>query len=51
MIRVLLAEDHPVVRAGLKGLLGTAEDVELVGAAADGEEAVELAAKLDPTSS
>ena len=36
MIRVLLAEDHPVVRAGLEGLLGGAEGVELVGAAADG---------------
>ena len=48
MIRVLLAEDHPVVRAGLEALLGTAEDVELVGAAADGEEAVELATALEP---
>src|SRR5690349_16080964 len=48
MIRVLLAEDHPVVRAGLEALLGSAEDVELVGAAADGEEAVELAAALEP---
>jgi DNA-binding NarL/FixJ family response regulator len=48
MIRVLLAEDHPVVRAGLEGLLGGAADVELVGAAADGEEAVELAARRSP---
>jgi DNA-binding NarL/FixJ family response regulator len=48
MIRVLLAEDHPVVRAGLEALLGSAEDVELVGAAADGEEAVELAAAREP---
>jgi len=48
MIRVLLAEDHPVVRAGLEALLGSAEDVELVGAAADGEDAVELAAALEP---
>jgi len=48
MIRVLLAEDHPVVRAGLEGLLGGAEDVELVGAAADGEEAVGLAAERSP---
>jgi len=40
MIRVLLAEDHPVVRAGLEGLLGAAEDIELLGAAADGEQAV-----------
>ncbi len=48
MIRVLLAEDHPVVRAGLEALLGAAEDVDLVGAAADGEEAVELATALEP---
>jgi len=48
MIRVLLAEDHPVVRAGLEGLLSAAADIELVGAAADGEQAVALAAKLSP---
>jgi DNA-binding NarL/FixJ family response regulator len=48
MIRVLLAEDHPVVRAGLEGLLGAAEGIELVGAATNGEEAVELAAELEP---
>ncbi len=49
MIRVLLAEDHPVVRAGLEGLLAAAADIELVGAAADGEEAVSLAEKLNPS--
>jgi DNA-binding NarL/FixJ family response regulator len=48
VIRVLLAEDHPVVRAGLEGLLGGAEDVELVAAAADGAEAVELATESKP---
>ena len=36
MIRVLLADDHAVVRSGLTQLLATVEDVEVVGAAADG---------------
>jgi DNA-binding NarL/FixJ family response regulator len=48
VIRVLLAEDHTLVRAGLERLLATAEDVEVVGGAADGAEAVELAAELRP---
>jgi DNA-binding NarL/FixJ family response regulator len=43
MIRVLLAEDHAVVRAGLEQLLDRAGDIEVVGAAADGAEAVVLA--------
>ena len=43
MIRVLLVEDHAVVRAGLAQLLGGAEGIEVVGAAADGAEAVTLA--------
>jgi DNA-binding NarL/FixJ family response regulator len=48
VIRVLLAEDHRLVRAGLERLLATAEDIEVVGGAADGAEAVELAAELRP---
>ena len=47
-IRLLLAEDHPVVRAGLERLLGNEDDIEVVGAAADGAEAVELAGELRP---
>jgi DNA-binding NarL/FixJ family response regulator len=43
VIRVLLAEDHAVVRAGLTQLLDRAGDIEVVGAAADGAQAVELA--------
>ena len=42
MIRVVVADDHAVVRAGLVQLLATFADVELVGAAGDGEEAVAL---------
>jgi DNA-binding NarL/FixJ family response regulator len=48
MIRVLLADDQRIVREGLETLLGLLEDVEVVGTAADGEEAVELAATTRP---
>jgi DNA-binding NarL/FixJ family response regulator len=48
MIRVLLAEDHAVVRSGLLQLLASAPDVEVVGAAADGAEAVALAESERP---
>ncbi len=48
MIRVLLADDQRVVREGLGTLLGLLDGIELVGTAADGEEAVALAGKYDP---
>lgn len=48
MIRVLIADDHQVVRSGLEQLLATADDIELAGMAADGAEAIELAADLAP---
>ncbi|WP_328520966.1 response regulator transcription factor [Kribbella sp. NBC_00359] len=48
MIRVLIADDHAIVRTGLSQLLGTADDIELVGAASDGAEAVTMAAELRP---
>ena len=48
MIRVLLADDHAVVRQGLSRLLGGFDEVELVGTASDGEEAVELAEREQP---
>jgi DNA-binding NarL/FixJ family response regulator len=40
MIRVLVVDDHPVVRSGLVGMLDVEDDLEVVGEAADGEEAV-----------
>jgi DNA-binding NarL/FixJ family response regulator len=42
MIRVVIADDEPVVRVGVAAVLGTAGDIEVVGEAADGREAVEL---------
>lgn len=46
--RVLLVDDHPIVRAGLRALFDGREDVEIVGEAASGEEAVTLARHLHP---
>jgi DNA-binding NarL/FixJ family response regulator len=48
MIRVLIADDHAVVREGLRGFLALQDDVEVVGEAADGEEAVAAAERLTP---
>ncbi|HEY5013846.1 MAG TPA: response regulator transcription factor [Acidimicrobiia bacterium] len=48
MIRVLIVDDHAVVRRGLEQLIASAPDLEIVGAAADGEEAVQLAAQRSP---
>jgi DNA-binding NarL/FixJ family response regulator len=48
VIRVLIADDQRVVREGLAMVLGLLTDVEVVGAASDGFEAVELAASLRP---
>jgi DNA-binding NarL/FixJ family response regulator len=48
VIRVLLVEDHALVREGLARLLGSAGDIEVVGTAENGAEAVELAAQCRP---
>jgi DNA-binding NarL/FixJ family response regulator len=48
MIRVMLVEDHAVVRAGLEELLAGADDIEVAGVAGDGAEAVTLAQELKP---
>lgn len=47
-IRVLIADDHPIVRDGLRTLIITEPGMELVGEAVNGEEAVEKAAALKP---
>ena len=47
-IRVLLADDHAVVREGLKAVVAADPGMEVVGEAADGPSAVDLAARLDP---
>lgn len=47
-IRVLLADDHPVVRSGLAGMLAVEPDLEVVGEAGDGEQAIALAGELRP---
>jgi len=48
VIRLLIADDHPLVRDALSGLLAAAEDIEVVGTAADGREAVEVALATSP---
>ncbi len=47
-IRVLIADDHPVVRQGLRTFLDVQDDIEVVGEAADGTETVDRAASLTP---
>ena len=47
-IRVLIADDHAIVREGVKALIGMADDMEVVGEAADGREAIARAQALEP---
>ncbi|TMR33020.1 response regulator [Actinomadura geliboluensis] len=48
VIKVLIADDHPVVRQGLRTFLGIQDDIEVVGEAEDGASAVTLAESLEP---
>lgn len=48
VIRVILADDHLVVRAGLKALLGSSKDIEVVGEATNGRDAVAMVERLAP---
>ena len=43
IIKVILADDHAVVRAGVKAVLGSAKDIQVIGEASNGREAVSLA--------
>jgi DNA-binding NarL/FixJ family response regulator len=48
VIRVLVVDDHPIVRGGIVALLSTADDISVVGEGSDGAEAVRLAIELEP---
>lgn len=48
MIRIVIAEDHHLVREGIRALLEKAGDIEVVGEAVDGQEAVEFTQRLTP---
>ncbi len=48
MIRVIVADDHHLVRQGIRALLEQSDDIQVVGEAEDGQEAVELARELQP---
>lgn len=48
MIRVLIVDDHAMLRAGFRTILGTQPDIDVVGEAATGAEGLELAARLRP---
>ena len=47
-IRVLLADDHPLFRRGMRAILGVEPDTELVGEATDGQQALDMALELRP---
>ena len=47
-LRVLIADDHPLFRKGMRALLVAAQDIEVVGEATTGQEVIELAATLQP---
>ena len=48
MIRILLADDHPIVREGLRALLETQPDFEIIAEAANGDETLRLTSELQP---
>ena len=49
-IRILVCDDHPVVRSGLRGMIQSQPDLEVIAEAAEGAEAVALAGRFSQTS-
>ena len=47
-IQVMIVDDHPVVRRGIKSLLGEEEDIQVVGEAVNGKDAIEKVKSLQP---
>ena len=47
-IRVVIADDHPITRAGIKRFLDRAQDIDVIGEASTGEQALELVEQLSP---
>src|ERR1700681_1849842 len=47
-IRILIADDHPIVRDGLRKLLSLEDDFEIIGEASDGREVLDKVQELDP---
>lgn len=47
-IKVVICDDHPIVRRGLMSLLAKTEDIDVIGAASDGEEAIAMVVELEP---
>lgn len=47
-VRIVLADDHPLIRAGFRTLLGKSETVEIIGEAADGKELIEMIQQIQP---
>ena len=48
LIRVVLVDDHAVVRSGLRAVLGSAKDIEVIGEAANGRDALAMVTRLEP---
>jgi len=48
IIRVVLADDHAVVRAGVKAVLGSAKDIQIIGEGSSGRDAINLVERLKP---
>jgi len=48
IIRVVLADDHAVVRAGVKAVLGSARDIQVIGEVPNGRDAIAMVERLDP---